>query len=773
MMRRNPGFTVVALLSLALGIGANSAIFSLVNSLILRTLPVGHPDQLVELLHRYPAEPHLNGFSWQAYQLIRDQNHVLSGLTASVYQTFHVRSEGLGPHMVQGGYVNGGFFPVLGIKPELGRLINPDDDHGGDASAVAVVSWTYWKNRLNQDLKIVGTQITVDDVTVTIVGVAPREFFGLQVEARQDIWLPLAMEPTSVRSSPRLGELWLVGRLNPGVSREQAQSELAVLYHSTLDEQAKATNNPFIRKMNFELEPAGAGISSLREEWAKPLLLLMVVVGLLLLIACTNLASLLLVRGIAREHEMALRVSLGAGRFRLARQVLTESLFLSVMGGVLGVLLAYFGATALVRIIVTERRPGPPIEFHAGLDLRVLTFTALVALLTGLLFGLFPAIRAMRSAPASSLRDRGSTGETRWRRFLGKSFVVAQVALSMVLLSAATLLVRHLLDLQDTNLGFERDHVLLVSLDASGSGYNSEQLSAAYQELLQHLEAVPGVRSATICAASPISGAGANRGVNVEGYQASPGEIRNVMENWVAPKYFETLGTPLLAGRDFIFEDWGHPKVAIINQTMARYYFGKRNPVGMHVSFDGDDSPYEIVGVAGDSKYLDIREVTYRTVYLNAFQEPRPPSQFALRTRSNPEDVTPDVRRAVHDLLPTVSVGRTIALAEQVKGSIVPERLTAVLSGWFGALGLVLTAVGLYGLLAYTVARRTNEIGIRMALGASRGDVAKIVLTDALGMVLVGLLIGIPISFSARASRRVGCKSFPHRAQFQSFLALR
>jgi len=461
---------------------------------------------------------------------------------------------------------------------------------------------------------------------------------------------------------------------------------------------------------------------------------------------------------------MALRISLGAGRFRLARQVLTESLLLSVIGSVLGVCLAYFGATALVRIIDTERRPGPPVEFHAGIDLRVLIFTALVALLTGLLFGLFPAVRAMRSAPASSLPDQGSSGETRRRRFLGKSFVVAQVAMSVVLLSAATLLVRHLLDLEGIDLGFQGDHVLLLSLDASGSGYNDEHLSAVYHELLQRFEAVPGVRSATICAVSPISGAGANRGVNVEGYQASPGEIRNVMENWVAPKYFETLGTPLLAGRDFSFEDRGHPHVAIVNQSMAHYFFGKRNPIGMHVSFDGEHSPYEIVGVAGDSKYLEIREDTYRTVYLNAFQENRPPSQFALRTRSNPDDVTPDVRRAVHDLLPTVSIGRTITLAQQVKGSIVPEHLTALLSGWFGALGLVLTGVGLYGLLAYTVARRTNEIGIRMALGASRGDVAKIVLSDALGMVLVGLLIGIPISFWARTFAASWIQDLPVRS---------
>jgi putative ABC transport system permease protein len=356
----------------------------------------------------------------------------------------------------------------------------------------------------------------------------------------------------------------------------------------------------------------------------------------------------------------------------------------------------------------------------------------------------------MRTAPASSLRQIGSIGETRRRRLFGKSLVVAQVALSVVLLIAAGLFIEHLLNLKDLDLGFQRDHVLLVTLDPEGSGYEVEQLSRAYRDLLGRLEAVPGVRSATICSASPISGAGANRGVTVEGYQARSGEIRNVMENWIGPKYFETLGTPLLAGRNFSFQDQGHPRIAIINQTMARYYFGNRSPLGMHVTFDADDQRYEIVGVVGDAKYMEMRENTYRTVYFNAFQERNVPSQFALRTSIDPEAVAPDVRRTVRDSLKTVSIGRVITLADQVDGTIVPERLTALLSGLFGALGSVLTAIGLYGLLAYMVARRVNEIGIRMALGASRNDVARMVLRDALGMVCLGLMIGAPVAFWGR-----------------------
>ena len=746
-LRRNLGFTTVAVLTLALGIGANTAIFSLVNTLMLRQLPVREPGQLVELLHRYPGEPHLNGFSPQAYQLMRDQNQVFSGLIAAAYQPFHVRGEGLEPQTVQGAYVGGNFFPVLGVKPAIGRLIGSEDDRTGDPSAVAVLSWSYWKSRFNLDPAILGKRMIVDDVPVTVVGVAPRRFSGLQVESGQDVWLPLALQSTIVRGGLGSWSLWLVGRLKPGVSIHQAQTEIAVLYESTLDEQAKATNNPFIRKMKLEMEPAGAGLSKLREEWAKPLLLLQAVVGLLLLLACTNLASLLLARGAAREHEMALRLSLGAGHFRLARQVVTESVLLSAIGGLLGVYVAYFGAGVFAKIIVAERRPGPPLELHARADVNVLLFTAAITLVTILLSGLFPALRAMRTAPAFTLRQAGSASETRSRRLFGKGLVVAQVALSVVLLSAAGLFVRHLLNLRHLDLGFNPDHVLLVTLDPEGSGYDDDHLALAYQELLQHLEAIPGVRSATICAPSPISGAGANRGVTVEGYQAKPGEIRNVMESWIAPKYFATLGTRLLMGRDFSFQDKGGPRVAIINQTMARYYFGNDDPIGKHVTFDGDGRPYEIVGMASDAKYMEIREATHRTIYLNTFQESSVDSRFALRTSIEPATVAPDVRRVVSELLKTVSVDSVTTLTDQVNASVVPERLMATLSVWFGMLGALLAAIGLYGLLAYTVARRINEIGIRMALGASRSDATWMVLGDALAMVFVGLAVGAPIAF--------------------------
>jgi predicted permease len=395
MMRRAPGFTAVAVLSLALGIGANTAIFSLIDTVMLRMLPVREPGQLVELLTKFAGQDHWNAFSWQSYQHMRDHNHVFSGLiaaTADPYRPFHVRGEGLEPERVDGGYVVGSFFPVLGVKPAIGRLIGPEDDHMGAPAAVAVVSWSYWKGRFSLDPAILGKRIIVEDVPVTIVGVTQREFSGLQVGSRQDVWLPLAMEPMVRRPSftSSAGYKWLrlVGRLKPGVPLKQARAEMAVLFRWTIEDEAKVNDDPSVRNWTIEVEPAGAGLSRLRDQFAKPLLLLMAIVSLLLLIACANVASLLLARGAARQREMALRVSLGASRFRLVRQVLTESLLLSMMGGVLGVFLAYFGSAALVRIMAS----GPvTIQLTVTPDVRVLLFTAGVALLTGVLFGLVPA----------------------------------------------------------------------------------------------------------------------------------------------------------------------------------------------------------------------------------------------------------------------------------------------------------------------------------------------------------------------------------------------
>src|ERR1700722_13424013 len=421
LMRRSPGFTATAVLSLALGIGANTAIFSLMYTVMLRLLPVKHPEQLVELLHRLPREGHRgNSFTWQAYQDLRANNHVLQALIAASPSSFYLRGEGLDLEKVDGDYVDGNYFPVLGMRAAIGRLIGPDDDQA------AVVSWSYWNSRFHADPGVLGKRIFVTDVPVAIVGIAPRGFVGWQLGRKQDIWLPIAMK----RSTSSAGDIsvQLVGRLKPGVSLEQAHAEVAVLDKRIVLEQAKTSTNPFTREVVLDLEPAGAGLTSpLREQYAKPLMVMMAVVALLLFIACINVASLLLARGAAREREMALRVSLGAGRFRLLRQVLTESMLLSAAGSLLGIVLAYFGTSVLARIITSGPRP---IELQARPDADVLLFTAGAGVLTGLLFGLAPALRASASSPVSSLRASGRSPETRFRRIFGKSLVVTQVALS-------------------------------------------------------------------------------------------------------------------------------------------------------------------------------------------------------------------------------------------------------------------------------------------------------------------------------------------------------
>jgi predicted permease len=745
-MRRAPAFTAVALASLGLGTGANTAIFSLVHALLLRPLPVLAPEQLVEPLNRYPGEPPNNTFSWGSYQHFRENNHVFSALTGAAPASLAIRGEGFETETVNGEYVAGDFFAVLGIEPAIGRLIGPGDGPlAAGGSAVAVLSWPYWDSRFHRDPAVLGKRIVVDEVPVTVIGVTPREFFGLKVGARTDVWLP--------RMTAGRMALYVIARLKPGVTIRQARAEMAVLHRFTIEERAGAGKDPLLRQLKVEVEPAGAGLNSeLRDRFARPLLLMMAVAGLLLLIACSNVASMLLARGAARQREMALRVALGAGRIRLLRQVLTEALLLSAAGSLAGVFLAYFGARLLVGIMSSGRpfRGMPPqIEIPVAPDLRLLLFAVAVALLAAVLFGLAPAWHAFASAPASSLRGGGRPGETRFRRHFGKSLVAAQVALSVVLLSAAGLFIGHRWSLQRLDLGFRRDHVLLVTLDAARSGYSREQLAGPYRELLGRLEAIPGVRTATLSAGTPLSGAGASRFANVEGFPERPEDRRYLTLAWVAPKYFETLGTPFLAGRDFNFQDQGR-RVAIVNQAFARYFFAGGSPIGKRFTMDGELLPYEIVGMAADAHYYEIREVTRRTVYFNTFQEGRPYSHFALRTRTDPASVAPAVRRAVRDLLKNVTMGQVTTLEEQVDASIVPERLIATLSGASGALGALLAAVGLYGLLAYTVARRTSEIGVRIALGATRGDVVRMMLGDALGMAGAGLAAGLPVALWGR-----------------------
>ena len=750
-LRRSPGFTTVAVLSLALGIGANTAIFTLVDHVLIRTVPVRQPGQLVELLHRFPGEPALNGFPWRTYRYFADNNHAFDSIAGSANPgnwppwSFAVRVDASPAEWVAGVKVTGNYFEELGVTPAFGRAITPDDARPGAPGPAAVLSWRYWQDRFHGDRSVLGRRITVDDEPAVVVGIAPPGFTGLHIEKPEDLWLSFPGD--------RVGGLALVGRLKPGVTVKRAEAEMAALWAQSValfDRQRKE----FLLSTHLELAsaahgltgvPSGGGLTSVHEAYGKPLVILMSVVGLLLLVACINLASLLLARAAGRRREMAVRVSLGATRGRLLRQSLTESLLLSCAGAVPGFGMAWLGTAGLLRVLASGR---DPIDMRVAPDVRVLFFTAATALLTGILFGLAPALRVSSTDPASALRSGGRTGDTRLQRLFGRGLVAAQVAFSLLLLSAAGLFVARLADLY-SGLGFQRDHVLLVSLDSARRGTAHPQPPATFRLALDRLAALPGVRSVTLSATTPILGAAANRDATVEGYQPAPGELRYLMVNWIAPRFFETFGQPLLQGRDFMFEDAGRPRVAIVNQTLARHYFGSASPLGKHVLFDRDTAPYEIVGVAADAKYRDTDERPASTIYLNAFQQQRQYSRFSLRTAIPPAKVAAAARQVMEEVMPNDPVVTVRTLADQVDASIVPERLVVGVSTWFGALGAVLAAIGIYGLLAYTVARRTSEIGIRMALGATADRVAALVIRDALAMVVAGLALGIPLCFAA------------------------
>jgi putative ABC transport system permease protein len=751
-LRRSPMFTAMVALSLAIGIGANVAVFSVINAVMLKMLPVHEPERLVEFLSRYPGDPALNFFSRTSYEHFRDNNRALAGITGVASTRFSVKADGAEPELVEGEHVIGNFFQILGLKPALGRLIEPDDDRPGTNAYAAVISWPYWKRRFNLDPGVVGRTIALDNAVLTIVGVAPRTFSGLRVGAQPDIWTPSVAYPAINPSNPQgLGAFQLVARLASGTSLEQARSEFAVLFAWTLQERLQTSKDPQMRQLTFEVRPAGSGLSTaLRDRFGNPLVVTLAVVALLLLLACTNVASMLLARAVARQREMSVRLSLGASRGRLARQLLTEALLLASIGGFLGIGVAWAGSKALVNMISS----GPPfiglsgpLEIHVTPDRNVLLFTVGVSLLTGLVFGLAPAWTVFKSVSVSSLRESGRVTESKLSRAFGKTLVVMQVTLSVVLMSSAALFVGHLLRLRGQENGFRRDNVLIVRLDPSRSEYNPERLSRAYEDLLDRLQQSRLVRSASIAGPTPISGGGASRFVTVPGFDERPEDRRYVSLTWVAPRYFDTLGIGLIAGRDFRREDRSGPRIAIINQAMERYYFRNRAAVGQYLIFDNDSSPYEIVGVVSDARYSSIREAPPRTVYLNTFQARQPASDFIIYTGVDTDAAAPEVRQAINEVLRTVPVSRITSLSDQVDASMIVERVIASLSGVFAGIGCLLAGLGVYGLLAYTTARRIHEIGVRMALGATRATVARMVILEALTLTVLGLIFGCAIAF--------------------------
>jgi predicted permease len=742
-LRRAPVFTAVTIATLTLAIGANTAAFSLVDPLLFRDLPVRDPGSLVQFTWRYPGDPPLNMFSLENYAQYRDRNTVFSDMVglAPLRTESSAGSEPIGAWVV-----TGNFFHALGVRPALGRVLDVSDDAPG-GPPLAVVSWRYWQAHFNGEARALGGIIDINDrrlpgpVHATVVGVAKPDFSGVTASMRSDVWVSLGAIPTAMRSR---GGVALMARLKPGASIAQARAEMRVLYQSSID--ALVQRDPQWRHVAIDVTSARAGLSTpLTDQFGGPLSLLMAIVVILLLLACANIGGLLLARGASRQQEMAVRVSLGAGRLRMVRQVLTESLPLASIGGALGLVAARFGATILTRIMTSGTQSlGPSPHLEIPLDARVLTFTIGVTLLAALVFGLAPAIAAFVSAPASALRQGGGA-QTKSRRVFGNGLVVAQVAISLALLSVSQLYIGHLRHLRDRSLGFDRDRVLLMSVNTSRA-QNGEQLAALYKDVVARLHAIPGVDSVAASGMTPMSGAAGSAFLRVEGFDEPAQDRRRVSLNTVSPNYFLTYRTPLLAGRDFRDSDLDQPRRIIVNQALARKYFPGRDPIGRHVWLENERDPYEIVGVAGDAKYQDVRLPPPPIVYQFALMS-RGSSDLSLRTSGRRTDLAAAARRLVHDVFGTNSVGRVTTLAEQVDASIVPERLLAALAGFFGAVGALLAAIGLFGLLAYTVARQTKEIGIRMALGATRGRVSRMVAMSAGWLVSVGLLLGAPAAF--------------------------
>ena len=742
MLRRAPLVTAVALLTLTLAIGANSAIFSLVDPLLFRDLPVREPASLVEFTFQFPRDPPLNMFSFASYERYRDGNHVFSDVFGLARLTTKSRA---GDEPIGAEIVTGNFFRALGVQPAIGRLLEPSDDSPG-APPVAVVSWQYWQKRFGGDGRVLGASIEIEDARLprpmhaTVVGVAERKFSGVVVAYRPDVWTSLSAVPEAVRARASLA---LVARLSPGTSIAQARAEMRVLDQVRIQELAK--RDPQWLSVSIDVTSARAGLSTpLHQQFGGPLFMLLTMVGGVLLLACVNIGGLLLGRGLARQHEMAVRVSLGAGRLRIVRQLLTESLLLASMGGILGVVGARIGATILMRTMLSgTRAPGPAPNLNISLDARVVAFTAGVTIAAALLFGLVLALAAFRSA-APALRP-AIGAPSRARSLIGNGLVVAQLAISVALLSVCHLSIAHLRHLRDRSLGFDRDRVLLVSVNSS-RGRTSPQAEALHRDVISRLRAIPGVRSVAASGTTPIALGAASRFLRAEGFDEAAQDRRRVAMNWVSPNYFATYGTPLLAGRDFRDTDSAQPRRVIVNQTIARHYFDGRDPIGRHVWLENESEPYEIVGVAGDAKYHEVRDAAPPTVYVfgSASSEL---SELSLRTDVNPAAVATDARRIVADALGADAVRSVTTLADQVDAAVVPERLLATLGGFFGATAALLAAIGLYGLLAYTVTRRTKEIGVRMALGATRHDVVAMMMKQALLLVLIGVGLGMPAAF--------------------------
>jgi predicted permease len=769
MLRRSPGFTAVAVLSLALGIGANTAIFSLVDEVLLKTLPVQRPEELV--LFNWLSGPKAmsrgmsgsvgkdpatglrtsTSFSYLTFERFRDYGETLAEVFAfAPIQQLNVNVDGQA-EIADGQLISGNYYAGLGLRPFQGRTITTADDRA-EAGPVAVITYRYWQRRFGLDPAVVGKTVQVNGVPFTIVGITPPGFNGaLQVGQSADLSIPIAMEPRLRPGNSNLSQPWLwwvriMGRLKPGITSDQARGNFeAVFQQSALDGWLAGSGQKEARELRdgpaLRVGSGGQGLNELRLAYRQPLMILVAVTGLVLLIACVNIANLVLARGAGRHREIAARCALGAGRWRLAQQLLTESLLLAAIGGMLGAVLAYWGKDLLLTLPTWG---GGGLKLELKLDPTVLGFTAAVSILTGLLFGLAPALRATQVDLASALKDDARSLAGGGRSLMARALVVAQVAMSLVLLVGAGLFLRTLSNLESVDAGFNRENLLLFRVDPVLSGYKGAQAAGLYRTMIERIGAVPGVRAVTVSRHPLLSGSSRVDRVTIMGH-VPPSESSDVYINVVAPNFFDTMEMPILSGRSLSpRDDELAPKVAVINQVMAKVYFGDENPVGRRFDFGPQtEGKIEIVGVARDARYTGLRAETPPTVYIPLPQDVPPQANFAVRTAIEPGGMIASVRQAVREVDSNLPLFDIKTQSEQAEQSIAQERLFAQLTGAFGLLALLLSAIGLYGVLSYSVARRTAEIGIRMALGAERWDVISMIMRSVMILVLLGVALGL------------------------------
>ncbi|MGB8477124.1 MAG: ABC transporter permease [Candidatus Acidiferrum sp.] len=761
ILGRTPVITSVAILSLALGIGANTAIFSLIDAVMLRLLPVQKPEELVQVLRaNFSGEGDgTPSFTNPLWEEIRDHQDVFSGAFAWGDERFDL-AQGGAVQSASGIFASGDYFSSLGVHPVAGRLFSRADDTRG-CPAIADLSYGFWQDHFGASPSAIGSTISLNNHLFQIIGVSSPGFYGLVVGSKFDVAIPICTADIFDGKDRRLDHrswwwLSIMGRLKPGISRDQVKARLGVLspeifaaaLPKTWDEKGQAR----FLKLRLVPAPAATGMSWIRREFEEPLNILMGVVGLVLLIACANIASLMLARAAARHREIAVRKALGASRARLIRQLLTECVLLSTAGAVLGLLFARWGSTLLVRYISTK---SDKIFLDLTLDWRVLSFTAAAALFTGLLFGVLPAIRSTRVSLTSAMKGRQAVeAESRAKFRPGKWIVALQVALSLVLVVASGLFLRSLVKLVTMNPGFDRNNVLMVNTNLHTAKIAPEQQPAVFDEIESRLRTLPGVVSASRSVITPVSNRMWNNELEVDTANPPTGENAVVFFNFISPGYFETMRTPLLAGRGFGEGDTKtSAKVAIVDEALARKFFPNSNPVGKYFRVKQDPGksapPIQIVGMVKESKYESLREDNSATAYFPVAQVPEHAQEqaFEIRTAVRPFALIPAVQEAVASVSKAIPLDFT-TLAQQVDDSLVQERLLATLSTFFGGLALLLAMIGLYGALSYLVTQRQAEFGIRMALGAPQKSILGLMMRDVVLVLVGGLAAGTCISLA-------------------------